>query len=769
MIDPARPDFANTPASAQRPPFAYAPADPSAAPVVSIVTPFYNTGAVFDETARSVLRQSLQQWEWLIVNDGSTDPESLSVLDHYRGLDPRLRVLDLGDNQGASAARNQGVEAAQTDYIVQLDADDLLEPRAIEEWLWFLVCHPEYAFVNGYTVGFGAETYLWNRGFAAGSTFLTRNLVSGRSMIRRSVYQEVGGCDEANRQGLIDWDLWLRCANAGYWGATIPEFHDWYRRRRSHQEQWANWRPAGKEAFTRRMRQRYPRLWQEGGFPRIGPYNHHSFDLIPADLPAANMLRKEKPRLLMIVPWLQWGGSDKFNLDLVRGLSTRGWEITIATTLKGDQPRLPDFTAFTPDVFILDHFLRLVDYPRFLRYLIASRQPDAVLISNSEFGYRLLPYLRSHFPQLPILDYCHMEADDWKDGGYPGMSADYEELLNLTVVSSEHLKHWMVQRGADGSRIKVCYTNVDPDQWRPDQALRQAVRHQLNIAESLPVILFAARLVPQKQPPVLAQTLLRLQQEGLHFVALVGGTGQEEVWLRSFVDQHRLRRQVRLLGAVTEQRMQELMAAADIFFLPSRQEGISLAVYEAMASGLAVVSADVGGQHELVTPECGFLVTRSDEETEAEQYAAILADLIRSPEQCAAIGRAGRERVMSRFRLADMVDAMASLVDEARASAAARPTPVPTLALGNVWAADAVELARLTSWTAQLLSQTLESTSGASTLRQVINALPRPIRRPIKVFLLWCAEPDGRLAPLVDGLMHIIPLRVKITLKRAVI
>ncbi len=93
-------------------------------------------------------------------------------------------------------------------------------------------------------------------------------------------------------------------------------------------------------------------------------------DTVPDELPCQNRLRKDKPRLLMIVPWLTTGGADKFNLDLLQQLAGQGWDVTIATTLKGDQSWLPLFARHTPDIFILQHFLRLVDYPRFLRYLI---------------------------------------------------------------------------------------------------------------------------------------------------------------------------------------------------------------------------------------------------------------------------------------------------------------------------------------------------------------------------------------------------------------
>src|SRR6185437_16998687 len=65
LIDLRHPDFVNTPASCRRPPYAYAPRDYTA-PIVSIITPYYNTGPVFSETARSVQRMSLPYWEWLL-------------------------------------------------------------------------------------------------------------------------------------------------------------------------------------------------------------------------------------------------------------------------------------------------------------------------------------------------------------------------------------------------------------------------------------------------------------------------------------------------------------------------------------------------------------------------------------------------------------------------------------------------------------------------------------------------------------------------------
>jgi glycosyltransferase involved in cell wall biosynthesis len=695
MIDPAKPDFTYTPVSPQRPNFNYTATGHTEEPFVTIITPFHNTGGIFHETARSVFQQSFQQWEWVIVNDASTDLEALSILEEYRDRDSRIRVIDHTTNQGPSAARNTAFRAAQTQYVVQLDSDNLLELTAIEKWLWYLVSHPEYSFVKGFTVGFGAEEYLWQQGFHNREAFLDDNQLDTTSLVRKSTHQSVGGFDESNRDGLEDWDFWLRCASNGYWGSTIPEYLDWYRRRPNHTDRWRIW-DRGKEqrGFRKQLRQRHSNLWNNG-FPQIELRPHLANDDVPDVSPCKNRLGKDKPRLLMIVPWLTMGGADKFNLDLLAQLTQRGWEVTITTTLESEDNWFPLFAQYTPDIFILHHFLRLVDYPRFLRYLIHSRQVDVVYISHSELGYQLLPYLRAHCPEVTFVDYDHIEQEDWKNGGYPRLAVEYQELLDLNIVSSEHLKRWMIERGAEPDRIEVCYTNICSEKWQPDPQHGAAVRTELGLDNTIPMILYAGRICPQKQPRVLAQTLLQLVQRKLDFTALVAGDGEDMNWLRGFIEQHKLADQVHLMGAISNQRIKELMTAADILFLPSQWEGIALSIYEAMALGLAVVGADVGGQQELVTLECGELITRSDEKSESERYATILAKLLADPQRCHKMGQAGRKRISTYFRLEQMGENMAALLEQAKNLRAEQSRPIPSVGLGQACAAQAVEYVRI--------------------------------------------------------------------------
>lgn len=724
MIDPKNPDFVNTPASENRPSFGYAPADPDAEPVVSVMTPFYNTGDIFHETARTVLNQSLQQWEWVIVNDGSTDEKALEVLNAYRDMDPRIRVIDLPENKGLSAARNVGYARVRAEYVFQLDSDDLIEPTMLEKCLWYLESHPACAFVKGYSVGFGHSQYLYTRGFHERGVFLRENLITPTVLLRKHVHTDVGGYDESNRAGLEDWDFWLRCAEHGHWGHTIEEFLDWYRRRPRHNTAWSNWDEGeNQKRFHAALRKKYPKIYS-GGFPFIKKRWATPFETIRRDPPCANVLTKDRPRLLMILPWMRMGGADKWNLDLVQQLTEAGWGVTILATAGVVNPWLPEFAKYTPDIFVLDQLVHPADGPCFIESMIKSRGPDVVMVTNSELGYWLLPSLRSRCPEPAYVDYTHMEEEYWKNGGHPRYSIGMQDQLDLNITASQHIKRWMTGRGADPDRIEHCYINVDPDLWKPDETVRQRVRQELGIGETTPVVMFAGRICPQKQPRVLARTLAELAGKS-EFVALIAGHGEDSDWLEGFVKGRGLGRTIRLLGETSSDRVRELMAASDVFFLPSLWEGIALTIYEAMAMGLAIVGADVGGQKELVTPECGILLDKADADREVETYAKVLGELCADAERRADLGRAARQRIMDHFRLEQMGERMIGLFDRARELAEADPRQRLTEGLASELASRAVEHMR-TQHLAETLWHERQHAEQAKKKAPAMQAKPRP-------------------------------------------
>ena len=257
----------------------------------------------------------------------------------------------------------------------------------------------------------------------------------------------------------------------------------------------------------------------------------------------------------------------------------------------------------------------------------------------------------------------------------------------------------------------------DADYWQSDAERGHRARQKYDLDASTPLIVFVGRICAQKQPKVLAQTALRLARAKADCVLLVAGDGPDLAWLKTFIRKHRLERQVRLVGALSNLDIRDLLAAADIFFLPSEWEGIALSVYEALACGVPVVGADVGGQRELVTPECGVLISRGSEEDEVRQYATILTQLLNDPEQRKSMGQKGRQRIQGHFRLEQMTENTLAAYEAARQEREAATASAPGLGLGHACAMQAVEYLRITAvtdWLWQEREQRPEQRQGTS-------------------------------------------------------
>ena len=144
-----------------------------------------------------------------------------------------------------------------------------------------------------------------------------------------------------------------------------------------------------------------------------------------------------------------------------------------------------------------------------------------------------------------------------------------------------------------------------------------------------------------------------------------------------------------LLGPVEPQRLTELMAISDVLLLPSRDEGIAVSLFEAMSMGVVPVSADVGGQRELVTLDTGFLLPHGWGEVQA--YVKVLETLLAAPARRAALGQAGRARVQREFSVSQLAERMVQLLEHARDFASQQPRAPVSLAEGEMIARLAIE------------------------------------------------------------------------------
>ncbi|WEK36530.1 MAG: glycosyltransferase family 2 protein [Candidatus Pseudobacter hemicellulosilyticus] len=111
-------------------------------PLVSIIMPGYNKARFLPAALESLQAQTCRDWELVFVDDCSTD-NTASIAERYSAADNRIRVLANSRNRGANHCRNRGLEAAAGEYLLFMDADDLLAPACLENRLNYLKAHPE--------------------------------------------------------------------------------------------------------------------------------------------------------------------------------------------------------------------------------------------------------------------------------------------------------------------------------------------------------------------------------------------------------------------------------------------------------------------------------------------------------------------------------------------------------------------------------------------------------------------------------------------------
>ena len=194
-------------------------------PNVSVIIPAYNAIAYLPETLASVQQQSLQDFEVLVIDDGSTD----GTADWVNSLSDRSIQLITQKNGGCASARNCGIQAAKGDYIAFLDADDIWEPSKLEKQAHILETSATVGVVNTWISNIDSQGQpIGNLGTpdAEGRVWaqvIEENpiMCGSAPMVRRQCFDAVGLFDQSLRSA-EDWDMWIRLAKK-YEFAVVKE------------------------------------------------------------------------------------------------------------------------------------------------------------------------------------------------------------------------------------------------------------------------------------------------------------------------------------------------------------------------------------------------------------------------------------------------------------------------------------------------------------------------------------------------------------------
>ncbi len=193
----------------------------------SVIIPCYNQGRFIKEAVDSVLLQTFQDFEIIVVNDGSTDPETNQILSAFSA--PKTTILHTS-NQGPAAARNTAIQAAKGLYILPLDADDKIAPTYLEKAIDVLEKNNDIGIVYCDAEFFGNETGKWDLSPYSLKRILNSNCIFVSSFFHKSAWEKVGGFKENMIFSLEDWDFWLSLIENGSNVYKIPETLFFYRK-----------------------------------------------------------------------------------------------------------------------------------------------------------------------------------------------------------------------------------------------------------------------------------------------------------------------------------------------------------------------------------------------------------------------------------------------------------------------------------------------------------------------------------------------------------
>ena len=643
----------------------------SGPPLISIITPYYNAGKYIKQTVISILNQTFPFWEWIIVNDGSTDPNTEDILKCVCDMDSRIKVLNK-KNGGPAAARYYGVQNSKSDIIFCLDADDLINNTMLECGYFSLLTNQKASFAYTPICTFGDYNYLYSPLF---DTIAEKkeNLISVAAFIRKETFLSVKDYPLLPKGVHEDWYMWLSLLTKGCVPIRMNFYGFWYRRMDAGRLNSINSDKEKSKIAEKYIKNIGKKINQKVGAIQFPTTCNYSFDTYPEQL---DWNRKpinekgEKKRILCIFPWAVIGGADIFNLNLLTGLKKNDYEITVVTTEPGKYMFRQNFEEDVDEYFDLTSFLNRKDWAPFISYLIKSRNIDVVLESNSFYGYYVIPWLKCKHPDVIFTDYLHAEDWSWRDGSYPRDSNAICKYLDRTFTCTKYLKNLMLERmNRTLDNIDVAYIGTDTEFFNPNSDIPEYVELQKKYYGKK-VILFPSRFEYLKRPLLLARVVAEIAKDRRDIICLAAGYGKAQEDMEAEISRLGIKKYFEIVGSKRD--LRPYYKVADVTVVCSLTEGLTLVAYESLSMGVPVVTADVGGQKELVDDTCGRVIKKYQsvekdlynfnyDKEEIEDYKKAILDLIDSKDT--ELEKKCRNRVLNGFSIENMVDQMSSTLD----------------------------------------------------------------------------------------------------------
>lgn len=278
-------------------------------PIISIITPYYNSQKYIEETANSIFNQTFPYWEWIIIDDASTEEEAQSKLKEIQKKDERIKVFHK-NNEGPAAARDYGLARTHpsTKYIMFLDSDDQIDKTYFECCYWALETNPKASWACSDVINFDGQEFLWRKWYNP-EWEKDENILMMCSFVRKSAIEEVGGFGFKEKKIYEDWCLWLKLIKAEKFPVRISSLLTWYRIKPIEESELRKSQSGNKKRAMKLVNDiRRDIVYTKPGIQY--PKHDYEWNEILNEQPSIIKLKQKKNgkiNILMMIPWMITG------------------------------------------------------------------------------------------------------------------------------------------------------------------------------------------------------------------------------------------------------------------------------------------------------------------------------------------------------------------------------------------------------------------------------------------------------------------------------
>jgi len=641
---------------------------PADRPFVSVIIPCFNYSHFVAEAVQSVLGQTFQDLEVIVVEGGSSSLESRQELAELEL--PKTRILLQPDAHRAGANRNFGISQARGKYICCLDADDRIDPTYIEKAVFFLEHY-------GYDVVSTGVEFFGDRSGGYGSLeqpvlkdMLQANYVPTCALFRRDLWERAGGFRDSDlRTGHVheDWLFWVRLAALGarFWNIIGERLFKY----RIHgvslssgqdvlpiEHQRSAIRELNADVLVPGVLERSKELatqdWRH-------PEPLRSLDRFGRDI------ADDRPTVLIALPFLIIGGAERLLSSIVAHLNVVGWRVVIVTTVRvgpehGDTTDW--FRSATNEIYHLPRFLKPDRWNDFIDYLLKTKHVNLLWIVGSAAFYERLPWLKTLHPKVKVIDLLFNTV------GHTASNRRYADLIDLNLVENQEVLGWLIEKGEVPSRVRLIESGLDLVRYSPVSKSPEVLQ-QLEVSHETIIIGFSGRWSEEKDPLGFIE-IAKLVPKDLPVAFVMTGAGPLTKMVEAAVAEANFPPgRFHLMGAVPD--VAPFIASYDMLCLPSRFDGRPVVVLEALALGVPVLASRVGALPEIIEDAVsGLLCDAGDYASFAEH----IVQLARDPNRLQQMKRQARLSAERKFDARRMLgDYVSTLSDVLAKPSRAKP------------------------------------------------------------------------------------------------